>query len=411
MKSRAKLLSVVISVAAAMSLCFGVVGQAFAANYDVDITGMNAGQAENAIDAAIADADTDSDAASTVTVIGVATGIAASIVIDIPDGVTVIWKAEYSGDVVPSALVSLAGEGVFRIESGKIENSNNTAAITLGHSDGAVGVVVAGGSVIASAPIAIAIIGFNDVVVSSGTVSASSPNGYAAGIVINDGWVTVSGGTVSAESDGNGPIAINAADGNAVINITGGTVTADGDEAAALLVGYRFARVVGGSVTATGDASAAIVIQNEGGAAAYLSGLVTGDLRINLYYGVIVEASVWNINPEDIGTTNNLTIVAIGEGTDPDENEDSEFDFAWEAYDSHSVCINLVNIITGLPDSDWETVNCDIPWGGFREIEEPEKPVTPGTGDMAIWVLAGAFILLVVGAGSLLVYRRRQTSN
>ncbi|MCL2632378.1 MAG: hypothetical protein FWD45_04765 [Coriobacteriia bacterium] len=412
MRRKTKFLSVAVSVAAAMTLCFGLVGQAFAANTDVEITFC---ADADGVSTVIQEAIDDSVGGDTVTVTGnIDLGdIDFGVEITIPAGITVIWQAELTGDIT-GWLLELKGLGSFQMDSGLIEATSDIGTTALGSGDGAVTMVINGGLIKAIAPECDGIYNSDGVVIiSGGTVHVIGGEGSYAeanAIWIDDGEVRVTSGTITADGDHASAVVARYFGG---IDITGGTLSTSGYDCCTLYVSRGLARIAGGSVSATGVDSYAICIDGDGGAAVYLAGTVTGDLLVPYFdeyycFGVIIEASVWNINPADIGTKNNLTVKAIGDGTDPDTFDLSEFDFYWEAVDAHSVCIVLENVLTQLPDFNFGT-SFDVPWGGYR-TGEPAKPTTPGTGDMAIWLTAGAFILLAAGSGSLLVYRRRQAS-
>ncbi|MCL2631615.1 MAG: hypothetical protein FWD45_00765 [Coriobacteriia bacterium] len=404
MKARTKFLSVVVSVAATVALCFGLIGQVFAANTDVEITScFDADDVSTVIQNAI-DASANGD---TVTVIGsIDLGeIDYGVQITIPAEITVIWKAEASGDLF-GCLVEVIGDGIFRMDAGAIVATNGDAADAIACHDSLVEIIVGGGLVKVVAPSGSAIYSHSgDITINGGTVLAIGDDEVNA-IFTYYGIVTVTAGTVKAE----GKNAAAIANWYSYVNITGGIISAEGEDSFGIWLGYALARIVGGSVSATGVDSNAIYVNGYGGAAVYLAGTVTGGLFVlddvgsGVGYGVIIEAGVWNIASEDIGTKNDMTIKAIGSGTDPD-NEFSEFDYYWEGVDAHSVCITLDSVRPEFPGFA-EAASYNVPWGGYR-ADQPKPPTTPGTGDMTVWIITGAFVLLAAGAGSLTVYRRR----
>ena len=188
-----------------------------------------------------------------VTVTGVKTEADVTLKMSIPENVTVVWKAEYSGGVNEDELISVTGGGIFEVaEGGKVsvaveadgeEGAGATAISAIGAEDGSISIMVTGGMVEATAKgggvslmdLAVAINVENGaVIVTDGRVSATAEYGelydMAVAVFIKDGTVTVTGGIVEAISD----VFLFAisANGASVITVDGGTVKAtnEGDK-------------------------------------------------------------------------------------------------------------------------------------------------------------------------------------
>ncbi|MDR0817196.1 MAG: Ig-like domain-containing protein [Clostridiales Family XIII bacterium] len=225
-------------------------GAAAKANNAKDVAdAINSGVAKDIITATVS--------GNTVTVTTKKASTAAPhLAIDIPAGVTVVWKAQYiNSDYVPvatqddghgglfysdedTALIFLTGAGLFSIQSGAdirvTEGSASDADGVNAISSGIQYPSSAGGAILKGA----------SVEVTGGNVSADTAGDgstfYAIAIKYGSALLPVfsmSGGTVSASSTGKGGegdhgvfgVLINDTD-NAVVNITGGTISAKSEK-------------------------------------------------------------------------------------------------------------------------------------------------------------------------------------
>ena len=164
-----------------------------------------------------------------VTVIGAKDAGGATLSLDIPSGVTVVWKANYSGAVDnPSVLIELSGVGTFEVaQSGSIRNNDNGFAIR--NDTSKCTIAVSGGTVSAAVN---TIKARGNISVSGGTVSADGGGWTIEGYGPSDTAVTVSGGSVIGGNNGD---AIRAFDGIKVI-ISGGTVSGNGSNGVTILI-------------------------------------------------------------------------------------------------------------------------------------------------------------------------------
>ena len=191
----------------------------------------------------------------TVTVTGAVTGATNALTLDIDSGVTVIWKANYSGlcDDAITGLIELKGKGTFDVADGSVINSGNGATITASGADQTIrvsgGVVraagersaiystvsnriyVSGGIVqhTGTEAAANAIRSLNPgtvIMISGGTISAAASK---VAIYQQGKEITVSGGTVRATGTGGIGIYVNCV--NGTVNISGGTVSAENSDA------------------------------------------------------------------------------------------------------------------------------------------------------------------------------------
>ncbi len=174
--------------------------QLLAVGGPIDISGKDIYTIQSEITAALSVNDT-------VTVTGSKTGFTQALQLTIPEEKTVVWQAEYAGDI--SRLISINGGGYFVV--GGDATITNTGA--------------SGTAIFAeyTSP---------TVTVSGGTISASGENGTAIQAEDESFTVTVSGGTVSAS--GVGGVAINAYGASSTIAVSGGTVIADGESGTAI---------------------------------------------------------------------------------------------------------------------------------------------------------------------------------
>ncbi len=142
---------------------------------------------------------------STVTVTGTATVTTtsdAALIINIPAGVTVVWKASLSGGG-NQYLLKLTGDGNFEVAAGaSIVNDTCMAAIYCCNGEG--NLIITGGSVSTSNDPSVAIIIAGDwlLTMTGGTVSDTVDNSVAIDSIDSKNSVVIVGGTVSAGTDG-----------------------------------------------------------------------------------------------------------------------------------------------------------------------------------------------------------------
>jgi hypothetical protein len=210
-----------------------------------------------------------------VTVMGSKNGAEESLVLDIPAGVTVVWRAEYSGGVYGfDGLITLNGEGRFEIVKDGVIASSGSRAI---QSTCRVAIVVNGGTVEALNSSGLVINTYGDVSVIDGIVKGQGATViYVAG---DNSTVIVSGGTVSTTRSsaiyvqgGNSHISvsggivsstmhtINIGGENSVVTVSGaGIVEATGKDSVAIYAGYHSTiSIIGGLVKAEGYGCIAI---------------------------------------------------------------------------------------------------------------------------------------------------------
>ena len=228
---------------------------------------------------------------NTVTVTGTKTDATTGLTLDIDNGVSVVWKAELTGDIPlfefsngwgPIPLITLTGTGSFEVQSGKVEQIGDGYAVS---NEGAGTVTISGGNISTRNYYAVSNQSTGTVNISGGTVSSNYSSGYiilGSTTVSNQstGTVNISGGTVSAtkvsavsnQSTGKVTVSGTAKVTSAIVNsncssncgtiynltgtveITGGTVENTADYANAIAI-YNSKRgtvnISGGTVSAT----------------------------------------------------------------------------------------------------------------------------------------------------------------
>ena len=341
-----KLLSVLLALLMVLALipAAGII-PASAAGASVDIAHTSS---ISAIQANIQAAIDSAAAGETVTVTGKKTNVSSALILTIPAGKTVVWKATYTG--AASEMIGLHGEGTFEVAAGgTISATNGYCAIANipinWTSSSTVTILVSGGMVSVAGEDGEAIIGNNgNVIVTGGTVESVSDGGTAISasgvsqITISGGTVranngagttidsygnsvTVTGGMVQANDDVR--TAIHCYGGN--ITVTGGTVQAlGGRHCEGIETAGGIVTITGGTVEATGTGSSAILLSSEWiydntlndlyhyGGAAYLAGTCIGPM--NASDGLIVEIDRLAIPADRSGTSTGLTKKA-GAGT------------------------------------------------------------------------------------------------
>jgi len=263
MKTRKRVLGIILTLALTAGLLAFVPVPASAANQTVNIL-----QSDTVaqIQTKIQDAINASGHLETVTVTGSKTGAATTLLLDIPSGRTVIWKASYSGSADKTVYLRNTG-GIIEVAAGGTINSTGGMALS-NESAAQVRIEVNGGTVTNTTTDTngYAIFGGQgDVVVTGGMVQSNGEFGKAIGT--SNGAVSISGGTVQA--NGRYGEAIHA---SVIIRISGGTVQANGFGGQAVEGGNI--TVTGGKVQATGTNGCALAITSGDGA--YLTGTCTG---------------------------------------------------------------------------------------------------------------------------------------
>ena len=199
----------------------------------------------------------------TVTVNGSKNNANASLSLSIPSGVTVIWNANYAGDVGGSYLITFEGNGTFEMASGSIQSNGYSYAV---YSYG-ITLKVSGGTISSEYDVAIysddSTINISGGMISSGMISIGNPTIYLV-----DSTLTVSNGTISSEN-GNAIVSINSTvniSGGMVISvngyyaiysedstltINGGTIMASGEDGVAIRLEDSTLTISGGTISTT----------------------------------------------------------------------------------------------------------------------------------------------------------------
>ncbi|MCL1905891.1 MAG: hypothetical protein FWG06_02665, partial [Clostridiales bacterium] len=214
MTANKRFLKILVYVLAfSLALCFALTATAQTED-DGDIT-VSISQADTvvAIQANIRAAILGAAAGDTVTVTGSKTGVDDTLKLDIPEDITVVWKAEYTGTVASGEnLIGLAGAGTFEVTTGgTVEVSGDGSCAIYANSN--IITSVSGDAKILSKGINSVAIDARNVSVSSGTVEATGDFGVA---IEANSCVSISGGTVKASFEGSA-IIIN----NGVVYVSG----------------------------------------------------------------------------------------------------------------------------------------------------------------------------------------------
>jgi len=157
---------------------------------------------------------------NTVTVTGTVTGVTEQMTLNIDPGVTVVWKAMYSGSQKFN-LLSLIGSGTFEVAAGGSLTNTGNVEKTLFAITNNLTVNISGGSV-GGAGFTLYIQGDNCSVNISGGI-ISSTNQTPVYVTGKDCKIKISDGTVRSLSD-NYAIYVHSASTNTTLNITGGLV-------------------------------------------------------------------------------------------------------------------------------------------------------------------------------------------
>jgi len=184
----------------------------------------------------------------TVVVDGTKTNANTTLNLNIKANTTVEWKAAYSGSIGTTgveSMIKLSGSGTFEVAGGSVKNNGNGMAIYGTKSNPTV-IKVSSGTVSSEGADGSAICAYGDVYVSGGMVDAcwtinavGGGNVYISGgtvrgrggnnqVVFADRNITVSGGRVEALNAVNSLLCTQSIDGNAVVTVSGGVVSAKG---------------------------------------------------------------------------------------------------------------------------------------------------------------------------------------
>jgi hypothetical protein len=150
----------------------------------------------------------------------------------IPEGVTLMWQAEYSGEYLDehgAYFLNFHGLGTLNVaEGGKIEGFGR---LNIVGSNKDVTIIVSGGSIIAN-PVegdsmsGTAISSYGTIIINSGTVAVNAENGGTAiASWGDDASITINGGTISTNGFNGRAIY---AGGSDAVTINGGTIIASG---------------------------------------------------------------------------------------------------------------------------------------------------------------------------------------
>ena len=252
---------------------------AAAADTPVDITGMDVVDIQTAIQGAIAG----SGAGDTVTVTGSKTDVyGETLTLNIPADITVIWKAEYAGEMAgwtwENILIYVSGGGAFEIDAGgdiRLDITNFEMGSIFNFDQ--IEVTIIGGMVTATSTAVCSAITLVDsnVSVSDGTISSHgnaieihhgnglvsggtilSSGEYGRAIYVADSDLLVSGGDIKRNGEYGSAIYI--LDSNSRVTITDGTITAEGGSNDAISLLYGDVLVSGGTISAVGNWSYAV---------------------------------------------------------------------------------------------------------------------------------------------------------
>lgn len=342
-----------------------------------------------------------------VIVTGSKTGVAALDVLElsIPDGVTLVWKAAYSGE---DNLISLDGAGTFEVaEDSAIATTNTTERDIFAIAADECDIVVSGGTVEANGEYTCAIYSITgNVTVSGGTVQADG-EGINNAIYNKSGDVTIHGGTLSAS--GVSSAAVYCLEGDIIMNdgalsvvgryswcllgfagnvtVNGGTLLADGEDACCIqttisgsvlvtsgllqasgthsfgIISGGTAAITGGTVRATDVDSYALGTFD---AAAYLAGTCEGAVYADF---AIVEVDSLLVPQTRNGTGTGLTLKA-GAGK-----------AAWD-------CTGAAPVIVFT----YSTYTNQIPWGEYGMPAQKIPPTFTSESSTAVTVdIGGSF--------------------
>jgi hypothetical protein len=353
---------------------------------------MNITNIQNVIQTAI-DSATLGD---TVTVIGEKTDAVATITLNIPVGVTVVWRAASEG-----LSFDIDGGGTFEVSvGGKIDVEYKDAITVLKGN-----VIVSGGEVstlqrngLSDIPCRGIYVADGDVTVTGGKVTATGKSStFVGGVVKSGGAIGVGTGNIIVS--GNSEVSalrldVNDLDyqcalfvGEGSVTVTGGKISAS-RSAAAIHIDWGDVKVTGGTISVMGETvngmstnkCYGIRIENEGtvavtggtvsasgadpsnsaidigwGLVAYYKDTCIGDIEIwEKDYGIVVEVNSLTIPSSHHGTTNGLTRM---EGVD----------LSYVNWDTSGIAPLICFACNGFSYS--------IPWTGTSPVSPVEYPV------------------------------------
>ncbi|MDR2580891.1 MAG: YDG domain-containing protein [Fibromonadaceae bacterium] len=226
----------------------------------------------------------------------------ATLSLNIPADLTVVWKAELTGNTIDAitSIINLTGEGTFNMESGRIAQtgtSNLTRAIT--NNSGTLN--VSGGVISATAGTAIHMAGAGIVNISGTAMISSASTLPTAGTIAtsNTGALNITGGTVENTASNANARAIYSimASGDRSVNVSGGTVRAIGS-GVAIFNDWQAAVNVSGTA----------LIEVSGGAAIRSGSNSTGNINIS---GGLVRATTGFAYSSE--ATNNINLSVSGD--------------------------------------------------------------------------------------------------
>ena len=232
----------------------------------VNITNKSINAIERLLEAALGAHDT-------VNVTGSKTAANDSLEINIPDGKSLVWAAEYKGTILN--LISLTGNGTFEVTTGGTVSATGSYGTALSATGGGATVTLSGDATI-SGRTAINTAGSVEIK-DTAEVSAPGDTGFAIYTTGEDANVTIHGGTVRTTTGA----AIYATGGNAGVMVRGGTVRATTGAAIYTTGEDANVTVSGGTVSATDRGTA--IFATGGGATVTVSGdaTISGRMAIN----------------------------------------------------------------------------------------------------------------------------------
>ena len=181
------------------------------------------------------------------------------LTIDIPNGVRVVWNANYIGSSNGHFLIEIRGAGIFEMAGGEISAEDGSGAIrNMGGN-----IEIIGGTIKAHSSVAISNAGRLEV--SGGTVSATGTSISGATAIGNSGNLKISGGTIEATRGWT----IGNNGGN--VEITGGHISATRAFAISNTGGGNI-EISGGNIRATGDLDSRAVANSGNNSVVKISG-------------------------------------------------------------------------------------------------------------------------------------------
>jgi len=162
------------------------------------------------------------------------------LTLDIDAGITVVWKANFTGNV-KEALIVKKGKGLLEIQSGYIKNSFTNSLYNAIRVDGG-DLIISGGTISAQVGYGVKNNSTGTITITGGTISMSGGQGISVGVQNNStGTVNIKGGTIktdyTVQNTSTGTVNISGgtllANNRAIDNISTGTVNISGGEISA----------------------------------------------------------------------------------------------------------------------------------------------------------------------------------